>query len=416
MTRYRYHLTSHAKEETIPLRTGIIPKLSKVFLDEIEIDEEGTAQQTKSQRDTGNYHILANVWLSEFGEDRLPGRWRLVTVEPDHDGIDPPIITLLPPDRSSARSEANLTDFLKKERQKDDKPWLTTEYIAKTLHPLLKDGRIRNQNDLSNHLNTVLMMPILKAKEAAERKSFEDKLARENSEHARETFEKEVLIAREETKKAVNEKDLAETLSLDFLQEKEIAEKKAIEAQKEKELADKRAAEAKQGEDRAIDRAESEKQTANEEKEKNKIHVKEKDVLANENEQMRKALEAINERPKIGNNKESLLEVARAVTRPWPSKIPGSVYMNIGIEANIVDVYKTGSSISLTYIDKSGRNQTVTDFGYQGFVQLVYDYLMSCKVANQRAVFILTYKPDMKMRLAADTMMLGTYVNLWRNK
>jgi hypothetical protein len=90
--------------------------------------------------------------------------------------------------------------------------------------------------------------------------------------------------------------------------------------------------------------------------------------------------------------------------------------MNIGIEATIVDVYKSGSNISLAYIDRSGKNQTVTDFGYQGFVQLVFDYLMSCKVANQRAVFILTYKSDMKMRLAADTMMLGTYVNLWRNK
>lgn len=164
-----------------------------------------------------------------------------------------------------------------------------------------------------------------------------------------------------------------------------------------------------QREKETISIAESAKQTANEEKEKNKI-------LVNENEQMRKALEGIKERSKIGNDKESLLEVARAVTRPWPSKIPGSVYMNIGIEATIVDVYKSGSNISLTYIDKSGKNQTVTDFGYQGFVQLVFDYLMSCKVANQRAVFILTYKPDMKMRLAADTMMLGTYVNLWRNK
>ena len=171
-----------------------------------------------------------------------------------------------------------------------------------------------------------------------------------------------------------------------------------------------------QREKETISIAESAKQTANEEKEKNKILINENDILVNENEQMRKALEGIKERSKIRNDKEALLEVARAVTRPWPSKIPGSVYMNIGIEATIVDVYKSGSNISLTYIDRSGKNQTVTDFGYQGFVQLVFDYLMSCKIANQRAVFILTYKPDMKLRLAADTMMLGTYVNLWRNK
>ena len=154
MKRHRYHLTPHAKGETIPLRTGVIPRVNKVFLDEIEIDDEGTAQQTKGQRDDGKYHILANVWLSEFGDERLPGRWRLVTVEPDQDFLDPPIITLLPLDRSSARSEANLTDFLKKERQKGDKPWLNIEYIATTLHSLLLDGHIRNQNDCKPAGNT----------------------------------------------------------------------------------------------------------------------------------------------------------------------------------------------------------------------------------------------------------------------
>ena len=390
MSRYRYHLTSHAKEETIPLRTGNIPKFSKVFLDEIEIDEEGTAQQTKSQRDTGNYHILANVWLSEFGEDRLPGLWRLVTVEPDHDGIDPPIITLLPPDRSSARSEANLTDFLKKERQKDDKPWLTTEYIAKTLHPLLKDGHIRNQNDLSDHLNTVLLTPILKAKEAAERKSFEDKLARENSEHARETFEKEVLIAREETKKAVNEKDLAETLALDSLQEKEVAEKKAIEAQKEKELADKRAAEAKQGEGRAIDRAE-----------KAESDLRAAQKLLNDKASAETMDEVV----------DPMLQPAQSVTKSWPSKT-GSPYKNIGIEATIVNVKNSGNKILLTYLDKNCIEKTVDDFGYQGFVSTVFNYLKSKE--GKRAIFLLTWKNDEIMKLASDTMMLRSYAGLWK--
>ena len=69
MKRHRYHLTPHAKDETIPLRTGVIPRGNKVFLDEIERDDDGTAQQTKGQRDAGRYHILANVWLSEFGEE-----------------------------------------------------------------------------------------------------------------------------------------------------------------------------------------------------------------------------------------------------------------------------------------------------------------------------------------------------------
>lgn len=150
------------------------------------------------------------------------------------------------------------------------------------------------------------------------------------------------------------------------------------------------------------------KQTANNEIHKNKI-------LAIENEQMREALEEIKERSKFTKNENSTKELARYITKPWRSKVPGSIYTNIGVEATVVDVIKNGSQISLTYIDANGQNQTVVDFGRKGLVHLVYDYLMSCKVVNQRAVFILTYKPDMKMLLASDTMMLNTYVNLWRN-
>lgn len=275
---------------------------------------------------------MANVWLSEFGEEGLPGRWRLVTVEPDRDDLDPPIITLLPPDRSSARSEANLTDFLKKERQKNDKPWLTTEYIAKTLHPLLRDGRIRSQNDLSNHLNAVLMQPVLKAKSAAEQKSLEDQLARDNAERARDISEKEMVLAREEKEKALIEKDLAETLALDVLQEKDIAEQKVIEAQKEKNLADKRAEEAEQAKYMALDRAEK----------------AESDLRA--------AQKLLNEKASaVTTDKviDPMLQPAQSVTKPWPSKT-GGPYKNIGIEATIVDVRTSDNKIFLSYLDKNG--------------------------------------------------------------
>ena len=91
--------------------------------------------------------------------------------------------------------------------------------------------------------------------------------------------------------------------------------------------------------------------------------------------------------------------------------------MNIGVEATIIDVQRHGSNITLKYIDRAGKSQVVTDFGYYGFVDLVYNYLGSCKNESRRAVFILTYKKsDMKMRLAADTMKLDAYIGLWRNK
>lgn len=378
MKRHRYHLTPHAKDETIPLRTGVIPRANKVFLDEIEIDDEGTAQQTKGQRDDGKYHILANVWLSEFGDERLPGRWRLVTVEPDQDFHDPPIITLLPAERNSAKSAQNLTDYLRNARREGDKPWLTPEYIATTLHSLLMNGQIRNQNDLANHLIERLMQPVIAAKDAAER-------MREEELQARFTAERDRDLAKAEIDMATKAKESAERDSVQAREAKELAELNREKAEREKL--------------EAINRVD-------EVSEKNKI-------LVTELEQMAKALADIRERSSAGQVQSTAIEVARAVTSPWPSKT-GSDYMNIGIEATLDDVRQIGSKISLTYLDRSGGKQTVTDFGYHGFVQLVYEYLKSCKDENRRAVFILTYRPDMKMRLAADTMMLANYVKLWR--
>ena len=352
MSRSRYHLTAHAQDETIPLRTGIIPKTNKVFLDEISMDEDGTAQQTKSNRDSGNYHILANVWLSEHGEERLPGRWRLVTVKPD-DYKDPPILTILPIDRLTARSEANLTDFLKKERRNNDKPWLTVQYIAQTLYPLLRDGLIRDHNDLSRHLNNVAMEPVVEAKNAAERD------------------------------KAIADRDKTEAQLA-----KDAAEERAMQAEVEKEEV-------------VIENVKLQEKTIQQ---------------AEEIRQMKDAIEESKSSNESSGVQDASKEFARAVTKPWPSKT-GSDYMNIGVKATIIDVQRHGSNITLKYIGRAGRSQVVTDFGYYGFVDLVYNYLESCKNESRRAVFILTYKKsDMKIRLAADTMKLDTYIGLWRNK
>jgi hypothetical protein len=203
-------------DETIPLRTGIVPKFNKVFLTEIEVDDAGSAQQTKSQRDAGNFHILAKVWFDEYSDDGLPGSWRLVTNDPKADYQDPPVFTLLPPERSSFRSAANLTDYLRNERKKGDKPWLTPEYIAEVLYPLLRDGSLRDQNDLSDHINEVTNRPILKAKEIAEHKSKEAQHQRDEAERAKAIAEHEKLLA-------VNAKSVAE-------EEKRIEKEKATKA------------------------------------------------------------------------------------------------------------------------------------------------------------------------------------------
>ena len=104
-------------------------------------------------------------------------------------------------------------------------------------------------------------------------------------------------------------------------------------------------------------------------------------------------------------------EPAVAVTKAWQSKT-GSSYRNLGIEANVIDVRRVGDAkIRLIYIAKNGEEKSIEDFGYQGFVKPVFDYLMSRK--DKRAIFLVTQKPGGELKLAADTMMLPAYRALW---
>ena len=138
-------------------------------------------------------------------------------------------------------------------------------------------------------------------------------------------------------------------------------------------------------------------------------------ALEDENTQLKQAFTTAALRD-LGKTPQELAMIpARQVTRVWQSKT-GSTYKNIGIEATVIDVIRRGENIVLTYADENGGYQTVEDFGFlNGFVKDVYEYLTSCKEKNRRAVFILTYKPDMRMRLASDTMKLANYSSLWRN-
>ncbi len=105
-----------------------------------------------------------------------------------------------------------------------------------------------------------------------------------------------------------------------------------------------------------------------------------------------------------------IMGAAEKITETWPSKT-GSTYLNFGIDAYVVDVGRNGDQIQLTYIDENGVRVTINDFGYEGFVEYVYDYLKSR--LHSRAVFIITHKPNGPLKLAADTMMLSSYKNLW---
>jgi hypothetical protein len=63
----------------------------------------------------------------------------------------PPVFTVLPAE-SDIRTEANLTKALSDARQSGDSR-ITPEFIRDVLHPLYKNGQLRNQQDLSDLLN-----------------------------------------------------------------------------------------------------------------------------------------------------------------------------------------------------------------------------------------------------------------------
>ena len=105
-----------------------------------------------------------------------------------------------------------------------------------------------------------------------------------------------------------------------------------------------------------------------------------------------------------------IMGAAKKITDTWQSKT-GSAYLNFGIEAYVAQVDRKGDQIQLTYINERGEDVVINDFGYNGFVGHVYDYLKS--KLHSRAVFVITHKPNGPLKLASDTMLLNAYKHLW---
>lgn len=352
--RTRYHLTEHAAFETIPLRIGVVPSGRKVYLERIVQDEKGTADQRPSDIERGHCHILADVWTALDG-GVCYGRWRIVTGQPIQEGLDKPVFTVLPIEREVARTAANLTDFLRKEREKAGNEWLTPDYIAETLCPLVKVGTISNHSDLATHI-----------------------LKRLESDWA------------EKTDVVAHERDVA----------KEAASVAAAELDQARRMAEQAIAEAQQAKTRA-EHAEQGQQES----------LKEVQML-------RAALNAQAASPpgmptpEEQHEQERLRAPATAVTEKWRSRTNNSRYLNIGIEAFIEDVTRQQNRICLRFVDSNGAVKDIQDFGIlNGFVAPVFDYLVGRK--GRRAVFLVTNLPGGPLKLASDTMMLESYREIW---
>lgn len=147
----------------------------------------------------------------------------------------------------------------------------------------------------------------------------------------------------------------------------------------------------------------------------NKTLYKENVLLKSEKEEMRTALENLHKKQSkqaLESNSFTPPEDlnAKLVTSVWQS-LTGSDYRNCGVEAYVSRVEQRNNNIILYTYNTKGEEIVLSDFGYKGFVSQIYNYLE--KRVGQRAVYIITWKNNQPPKLAADTMMLPRYQNLW---
>jgi hypothetical protein len=158
------HLTTHAIFDTIPLRIGVVLSDRKVFLENLVYDEVGTDQQNRRELVDNRYHVIANL-VTLYPTRKDLGRWRLVVKDSQDSQKLPPVFTVLPTE-SDIRTEANLTKALSDARQSGDSR-ITPEFIRDILHPLYKNGQLRNQQNLSDLLSKDQVEGLVSALEEA---------------------------------------------------------------------------------------------------------------------------------------------------------------------------------------------------------------------------------------------------------
>jgi hypothetical protein len=197
MERKRVYLTRHARLDSIPLRLGRDLGVTNLFLENAEPDPQGTENQKRGEIERGNHHALADLW-TEAGEHL--GRWRLVLGAPKDVHLDAPVVTVLPLDRLQAKSQSEVTSLLKRERETGKHAWLTTEYIAKVLYPLYRDGHLRTVDQLADHIREVDKAPLRQ-----ELTLMQEELTRQMQEGARALAERdEALVEVSQLKEALS--------------------------------------------------------------------------------------------------------------------------------------------------------------------------------------------------------------------
>lgn len=134
------YLTSHAQKDCIPLRFGFVPLYQEIGSLEAEFDETGTKNQKPHEQKEGNKHYFGKLTLNSgklitdavfvVGSDaRSNYKWQRARY---------PVISIMTRELGSRGVSDLIRSFRMQER-------MTPDFIAKELHPLYADQRLKTE-------------------------------------------------------------------------------------------------------------------------------------------------------------------------------------------------------------------------------------------------------------------------------
>lgn len=137
-------MTTHAMNDAVPLRFGIIPP-RYVVLRDIQLDEIATNNQKPKEIKSGNQHLIAECYAQDSGDYLFKGRF--VVGEPRNYSAHKVIITVL--SITPQKSERAVSDLIKHLRETNK---IDASFIKEKLHPKYIAGEISTNEDFYEYL------------------------------------------------------------------------------------------------------------------------------------------------------------------------------------------------------------------------------------------------------------------------
>ena len=144
MDKLTASMSTHAMNDAVPLRFGIIPP-RYVVLRDIQLDEFSTNNQKPKEIKSGNQHVVANCYAQNSGDFLFKGRF--VVGEPRNYSAHKVIITVL--SVTPQKSERAVSDLIKHLRETNK---IDASFIRDKLHPKYVAGEISTNEDFYEYL------------------------------------------------------------------------------------------------------------------------------------------------------------------------------------------------------------------------------------------------------------------------